>query len=78
MSVGVDDEVYDNGEIVFRIFGDEKLLWQSGSVRGSTKSPVSAAVSVEGIKILRLETDPHGPDSYDHADWLSPIVKLKK
>jgi hypothetical protein len=39
---------------------------------------VSAAVSVEGIKILRLETDPRGPDSYDHADWLSPIVKLKK
>lgn len=78
ISAGVDDEVYDNGEVVFRIFGDEKLLWQSAPVKGSAREPVSAAVSLSGIKILRLETDPHGPDSYDHADWLSPIVKLKK
>ena len=70
--------VFDNGEIVFRIYGDERILWQSSPVRGNAKSPVSAAVSLEGVKILRLETDPHGPDSYDHADWLSPIVKLKK
>ena len=78
VSVGVDDEVFDFGEVVFRIYGDENLLWQSGIVRGSARAPVSTAVSLEGYKILRLETDPFGPDSYDHADWLSPIVKLKK
>ena len=76
--VGLDDEVFDNGEVIFRVYGDGKLLWQSGPVKGDAEEPVFVGVSVQGYKTLRLETDPHGPDSYDHADWLSPVIKLKK
>lgn len=78
ISAGIDDEVFDNGDVVFRIYGDGKMLWRSSAVRGSAKVPASAAVSVSGVKRLRLETDPNGLDSYDHADWILPIVKLKK
>ena len=78
VGVAIDDEVFDNGQVVFRIYGDNDVLWQSGPVSGNAKSVSWARVSVAGVKQLRLETDPHGPDSYDHADWLSPMVTLKK
>lgn len=78
VSAGIDDEVFSNGEVVFRIYGDGRMLWQSPATKGNASSPVQAAISVAGVKKLKLETDPNGPDSYDHADWVSPIVKLKK
>lgn len=78
VGVAIDDEVFDNGDVMFRIYGDGKILWQSSPVIGRAKDVVWARVSVAGVKQLRLETDPHGPDSYDHADWLSPTVTLKK
>src|SRR5581483_2409017 len=33
-SVGVDDEVGSRGNVIFKINGDGKLLWQSGPMRG--------------------------------------------
>lgn len=78
VGVAIDDEVFSNGEVIFRIYGDGNVLWQSGTVSGNAKDVVWAHVSVAGVKQIRLETDTHGPDSYDHADWLSPTVTLKK
>lgn len=75
--VGIDDEVYDNGEVIFKILGDGKLLWQSPVVRGKDSKLPAASISIYGYKLLTLKTEANGSDSYDHADWVLPIVKIK-
>lgn len=74
----VDDEVSDNGEVIFRIYGDGKLLWTSALTSGRDKVPQKAEISVAGVKKLELVADAYGSDQYDHVDWLSPVIKLKK
>lgn len=45
---------------------------------GSDRYPQKAAISIAGIKRVKLVADPNGIDQYDHVDWLSPVIKLKK
>lgn len=74
----VDDEVFDFGSVIFRIYGDDVLLWSSMVALGSDRYPQKAAISIAGIKRVKLVADPNGIDQYDHVDWLSPVIKLKK
>jgi hypothetical protein len=68
-TLGVDDEVGSAGSVVFRIWGDEKLLLETPLMRGGD-APKPAQVDVSGVLLLRLEVD-YGDDSdlADHADW---------
>jgi hypothetical protein len=67
--IGVDDSVIGGGSVVFRIFGDDKPLYESPVLRGGDP-PVPVEVSLKGVLILRLEVD-YGDDgdAGDHADW---------
>jgi Gpi18-like mannosyltransferase len=76
IGVGVDDEA-EQGNVIFRIFVDEKMVWESRPVRGG-KTAQFVSVSLQEAKLLRLETDTNGPDFYDHADWLNPVITLRK
>jgi Gpi18-like mannosyltransferase len=76
IGVGVDDEA-EQGNVIFRIIVDDKMVWDSGPVRGREKAKF-VSVSLRGARILRLETDTNGPDFYDHADWLNPVISLQK
>lgn len=69
-SVGVDDEVSNSiAAIKFFIFGDGKLLWQSGVMRDSNPAK-TFTVNLKGIKTLTLQVNEAKKDiSYDHADW---------
>ena len=53
-SVGVDDETQNKGSVEFKIYGDGKLLWTSGVVRGGSKA-VEFSVGLENIRLLKLE-----------------------
>ncbi|HUU09490.1 MAG TPA: NPCBM/NEW2 domain-containing protein [Phycisphaerae bacterium] len=67
--VGIDDEAAGGGSAEFLVYGDGKMLWQSGVVRG--KDPVKTVdVDVTGMKLLRLVVTVAG-DGYgnDHTDW---------
>ena len=75
--VGVDDEVSGGGNVKFIVKSEEKELWSSGVVRGSMP-PIPGKVDVSGLDHIILEIDANGENSYDHADWLNPILTLKK
>ena len=67
--IGVDDEVGDNGSIIFQVLGDDVILFESGIFSGASATQI-ISVDVRGKKVLRLKvlsgTDGNG---YDHADW---------
>ena len=70
-AVGVDDDVNGatNASVKFSVFGDGKLLWQSGVMRAG-KPAKTFDVNLTGMKILLLEVgDANDGISFDHADW---------
>ncbi len=72
--VGVDDEVGDRGSVVFQVYGDDRLLYDSGVLRG-TDTARAVSVDLRGVQTLRLVvTDGGNGISYDHADWASAQV----
>jgi alpha-galactosidase len=67
--IGLDDEVEDNGSVVFEVWGDEEKLYDSGIMTGSTAAE-SVALSVAGKGTLQLVVIDAGDNNHlDHADW---------
>ncbi|MCI0500024.1 MAG: NPCBM/NEW2 domain-containing protein [Planctomycetales bacterium] len=67
--VGVDDQAQSKGSVTFRIYGDGKLLFDSG-IRKGGQPDKSAEVSTIGISTLVLAVTSAGDGiEFDHADW---------
>jgi NPCBM/NEW2 domain-containing protein len=67
--LGVDDAVGGQGSVVFRVFGDEKPLYESPVISGGDP-PAEIKLNVRGVLLLRLEVDyADNGDVADHADW---------
>ncbi|KOV80842.1 glycoside hydrolase family 97 catalytic domain-containing protein [Nocardia sp. NRRL S-836] len=68
-SVGLDDETTSPGSVNFQVYGDGRLLHDSGVVRGGDPArPVS--VDTTGVRMLDLRvTDGGDGRNFDHADW---------
>lgn len=67
--VGVDDEVGNSGSVVFQVYADGALLYDSGVLNGFSDAK-SLSVDVTGKNELRLVVTTSGDnDWYDHADW---------
>lgn len=76
--VGVDDEVGKRGTVIFQVWGDGKLLAQSGLMHGGDPAATLSA-NLAGIKqILLVVTNGGDNIDYDHADWLEPELFLTK
>jgi hypothetical protein len=68
-TIGIDDAVGGGGSVVFRVFGDEKLLHESPVMRGGDV-PVDLKIPLKGVLLLRIEVDyADEGDVADHADW---------
>jgi alpha-galactosidase len=71
--VGLDDHAGKNatcnGSVVFGVFGDGRLLWNSGVMRW--KQPAKLVdLNLKGIKsLLLLVGDARDGINCDHADW---------
>ena len=52
-----DEMISNSTSIVCRIYGDEKLLYESVEIVGRTAYPISINVDITGIKQLRIEGD---------------------
>jgi alpha-galactosidase len=67
--VGVDSEVEKRGSVVFVVVGDDRLLFESKTLKGGDPAE-KVDVDLKGIKHLRLLVS-GGDDgiAYDHADW---------
>jgi hypothetical protein len=67
--VGLDDEVGNNGSVVFQVWGDDVKLYDSGKVVGSDAGK-AIDVDIAGVSSLRLVvTDAGDGNTFDHADW---------
>lgn len=66
---GIDDETNGRGHAEFLIYGDNKILWRSGEVRGGEKAR-AFSVDLTGFSSVRLQasTLPEGY-AFDHQDW---------
>lgn len=68
-SIGVDDEVGDNGSVVFEVRGDEQTLYRSDVLTGADAA-VDIAVDITGFSYIQLRVEDAGDNVYwDHADW---------
>ena len=74
---GLDDEV-GTADVQFSVWGDEKLLWQSEIFYGYEKSGQIYQVDVSGVKELSLKVTAIKADTWDHADWINTVIKIKK
>lgn len=65
-----------NSSVKFRIYGDNRLLWESDEIRqveGSSRSMTAQyAVDISGVEDLKLETDSLGDNNSDHSIWIDP------
>jgi hypothetical protein len=68
-TIGLDDAVRPRGHVVFRILGDDQVLFDSGAVTGQDE-PREIKVDVSAVGVLKLVVDyGDGLDLADHADW---------
>ncbi len=72
-TVGLDDEIRDAGSVVFEVYGDDMLLYQSSTLTGADGG-VPVEVDVSGINELRLVVSDDGGNGSDHADWAEARV----
>jgi len=69
--VGVDDEVEGKtgGTVRFRVYGDGRLLFNSGVLKAGAPAK-KVEVDLTGCKTMKLSVDTGGDSqSNDHADW---------
>jgi glucose/arabinose dehydrogenase len=66
--IGVDDEVGNSGNVIFRVYADGVLIFDSGAMTGASATQ-AVNLSVAGRSELRLVVDSNGTNFDDHADW---------
>ncbi len=72
-TVGIDDEVGDQGAVTFEVWGDGERLAQSATLTGSDAGAPLAA-DVTGVDLLELRVLSGGDPNYDHADWADATI----
>ena len=77
--VGVDaEEVGFNGAVVFRLYGDNKVLYDSGIMRDG-EGPKEVSVPLTGIKRLILSATSADPDTRRaDVDWAAATIGYSK
>jgi alpha-galactosidase len=65
--VGVDDEKTGNGDVVFQLWADDRLVTSVGATWQD--APKHLTADVTGATVVRLVVDPNGATTNDHADW---------
>jgi hypothetical protein len=73
-TVGVDDEVGDNGSVIFQVYLDGVKKFDSGVLTGSSASRF-VDLDIAGATNLRLVvTDAGNGNTFDHADWGGAVL----
>lgn len=75
--IGVDDEVGSRGSVVFQVFLDGVLAYDSGTMTGASATR-RIDLNLRGKRELRLVVRDAGDGiNYDHADWANPQVRCE-
>lgn len=75
--IGIDDETGNNGSVVFQVYGDGALLYQSDTRTGGggAGQRLRIDVDVTGVSELRLVVGSAGNgNGSDHADWANALL----
>ena len=73
-TIGIDDAARPRGNVVFRVWGDAEMLFDSGPVTGNDE-PRDVRLDVRGVDKLTLLVDfGEQMDLADHADWAAARV----
>ena len=67
--VGVDAGKPDMGSIIFRVYGDGILLYESSPSGTGAQPAQHFSIPIKGVKELTLQADMNGDRSGDWADW---------
>jgi glucose/arabinose dehydrogenase len=67
--LGVDDEVGDNGSVVFQVYLDGVLAYDSGLLTGASLRKTAIVPVANKAELRLVVTDGGNGDGYDHADW---------
>ncbi|HVT90263.1 MAG TPA: NPCBM/NEW2 domain-containing protein [Tepidisphaeraceae bacterium] len=68
-NIGVDDEVGNNGSVVFQVWLDNVKVFDSGTMTGQSVTQ-SININVANKNTMQLiVTDNGNGNAYDHADW---------
>jgi len=73
--IGLDGEVGSAGNVIFKVYGDNVLLYQSPVMTGGAAQSIS--VDVSGRSVLKLVVDMNGDNNSDHADWANAMLVPK-
>jgi len=75
--VGMDDEVGDGGTVMFRVYADGKLVFESPRQTGKSIKQLMD-LNIKGVRTLRLVLLDGGDGSKDdHGDWVDARLILK-
>ena len=67
--LGIDDEVGNNGSVIFRVLADGAEIFRSGTLTGASRTQ-SINLDVTGRQTLQLIVDnADGSFAFDHANW---------
>ena len=82
-TVGVDDEEHGGGSVEFKVWGDGKLLWESGLMRGN-RAPRTKDLKVDvPTKIVTVTFDPARTDTtslrkaFNKIGYQAKVVKFE-
>jgi len=64
---------HSESPVIFQVFGDGKLLWQSNEVLDN-RNAQDCHVDIKGVGLLKLQTNTNGEPRGAHAVWFEPFV----
>lgn len=72
--IGIDTQAGSKGSVVFKVYGNDKLLYQSDIIK-RYEYPRHLDIDITGVKKFALIVDDAGDGiNDDHADWLRPTL----
>lgn len=72
---GIDEEV-GAADVIFEVWEDDKPLWTSTPYYGFEK-PINIHIPLNKGKELKLVVNSHGENSWDHVDWINPVITVE-
>jgi len=74
-AVGIDDETYGKGTVDFQAVSNGVVLYDSGTLTGTSPLAYTGTLNVTGVTTLRLLVNIVGPNNFnDHSDWAGAQV----
>ena len=75
--VGIDDETKGQGMTVFKVVADDKVVANSGRIRGK-QAPYKIKADLKGAKVVTLDYSDDGQgNDCAHADWCNAFFTVK-